>query len=114
MNDSRVAMRWVWIGVIALILLRQDFWFWDDPTLVLGLLPIGLAWQVLISIGAAALWLAAIRYAWPTDRELMGNPIPAPRPAAGPATAAAPALTDRNLADRSEPADVPATSPEKV
>jgi hypothetical protein len=59
--------RLIWAGVFLLIILRQDLWFWNDPALVLGILPIGLAWHVGISIAAALLWLAATRIAWPAD-----------------------------------------------
>ena len=57
----------IWAGVILLIILRQDVWFWHDPSLVLGMFPIGLAWQIGISLGAAALWYTATRIAWPAD-----------------------------------------------
>ena len=59
--------RLIWAGVCLLIILRQDVWFWNDPALVLGILPIGLAWHVGISIAAALLWLTATRIAWPAD-----------------------------------------------
>ena len=36
---------WVWIAVLVLALLHQDFWLWDDATLVAGFLPIGLAYH---------------------------------------------------------------------
>jgi hypothetical protein len=62
--------RIIWIGVIVLIILRQDLWFWNDPSLVFGILPIGLAWQIAISIGAAILWLAATKIAWPADEPM--------------------------------------------
>lgn len=63
----RSGHRLIWIGVVVLIVLRQDHWFWDDPSLVAGILPIGLAWQVAISIAAALLWYTATRIAWPAD-----------------------------------------------
>lgn len=84
MTGTRVRVRWVWIGVIALILLRQDHWFWEDPTIVLGTLPIGLAWQILVSIGAAGLWWATTRYAWPSDAELVGPDLDASYPPLSP------------------------------
>ncbi len=67
-TDIRRGTRIIWIGVIVLIILRQDFWFWNDPSLVLGILPIGLAWQIAISIAAAILWFAATKIAWPADQ----------------------------------------------
>lgn len=64
---TRSGTKLIWIGVVVLIALRQDLWFWNDPSLVLGILPIGLAWQIGISIAAAALWYTATRIAWPAE-----------------------------------------------
>jgi hypothetical protein len=52
-----------------LAILHHDFWFWNDSRLVFGFLPVGMAYHVLFSIGAAALWLAALRWAWPEELE---------------------------------------------
>jgi len=55
--------------VAAVILLHQDFWFWTDKTLVLGFLPIGLAYHVGFSfLAAAAMWVL-VRFAWPASLE---------------------------------------------
>jgi hypothetical protein len=67
MSNKRSGTRLIWAGVVLLILLRQDFWFWHDPALVLGVLPVGLAWQIGISIAAALLWYTATRIAWPAE-----------------------------------------------
>ncbi len=53
--------------VAVLIVLHHDFWFWEDSRLVMGFLPIGMAYHIGISIIAAAFWFWAIQYAWPTD-----------------------------------------------
>ncbi len=37
----------VYLGILVLGLLHQDFWFWDDPTLIFGFLPVGLAYHAL-------------------------------------------------------------------
>ena len=42
---------------------------WDDETLVLGVIPIGLFFHGLYSFLAAALWAFAMRTAWPTELE---------------------------------------------
>ncbi|MFT5299440.1 MAG: hypothetical protein ACI87E_001471 [Mariniblastus sp.] len=55
----------VWILVAVLIILHQDFWLWEDDSLVYGFLPIGLAYHIGISIAAAAVWLIACTFAWP-------------------------------------------------
>jgi hypothetical protein len=49
-----------WAALVALIVLHHDWWFWDDGRLVFGFLPAGLAYQALISLGAAALWAWAV------------------------------------------------------
>jgi len=60
-----MARKLVYLGVIALAVLHQDFWLRDDPTLVAGVLPVGLAYHALYSLACAGLWLFAVRYAWP-------------------------------------------------
>jgi len=59
----------VWMAFALLFVLHQDGWWWDDRTLLLGWLPIGLAWHVGFSLAAGLLWAAANRWAWPTDIE---------------------------------------------
>lgn len=63
------------IATVALIVLHQDVWFWDNNSLVLGFLPIGLAYHAGISIAAAALGAWACIACWPeTDEESDGDP----------------------------------------
>lgn len=52
--------------VLILAVLHQDFFFADDPTLVFGFLPIGLAYHALFCVAVSAVWLAVIRYEWPS------------------------------------------------
>lgn len=59
----------VYLSILVLGLLHQDFWYWDDPTLVFGFLPIGLAYHALYSLLAGLAWYLALRYAWPADLE---------------------------------------------
>jgi hypothetical protein len=54
-------------AVVLLAALHQDVWLWDDPTLVLGILPAGLAWHAGFSVAAAFVWWGVARYAWPSD-----------------------------------------------
>ena len=69
-NDKGRVMRWVVIlSVAALALLHQDFWWWDDATLLCGFLPIGLAYHALFTIVAATVWALAVKYAWPAELE---------------------------------------------
>ena len=59
----------VWILFAVLFVLHHDFWWWNDRGLVLGFMPVGLAWHVLFSIAAAGLWLLALKFAWPQHIE---------------------------------------------
>ena len=55
------------ILLVALCVLHQDVWWWDDPTPVLGFMPVGLAWHVGLSLAAAVVWWVAVRICWPAD-----------------------------------------------
>lgn len=59
----------VWILAIALLLVHQDCWFWDDRTLVFGFIPVGLFYHACFSVAAAAVWLLAVKFAWPSTVE---------------------------------------------
>lgn len=58
-----------WALVALLAILHYDFWNWNDRSLVFGFVPIGLFFQVLISIGAAIAWALVVRFAWPSHVE---------------------------------------------
>ena len=54
--------------IITLAILHQDFWWWDDSeTLVLGFVPIALAYHASVSVAAGVLWALAVRHCWPAD-----------------------------------------------
>jgi hypothetical protein len=55
----------MWIMFAVLVVLHHDWWYWNDGTLLLGFLPIGLAYQMMISVAASALWGWAAFNAWP-------------------------------------------------
>lgn len=59
----------VWGLVILLLVIHQDFWYWDDPTLVFGFVPIGLFFHAMISIAASFTWFLATIFCWPSDLE---------------------------------------------
>jgi hypothetical protein len=65
--STKGKLAWGWIAI--LVILRNDFWLWDDDSLLLGFLPIGLAWQMGVSAGAALGWAMVVRWAWPTHIE---------------------------------------------
>lgn len=68
------------IFMVALVFAHQDFWWWDQyEPLILGFLPIGLAWHMSISLLTSAVGYLAIRYFWTSTHELYpekdpGNP----------------------------------------
>ena len=52
--------------VIVMVALHQDTWQWRDPTrVVLGLLPVGLAWHAGFSLLSALVMAGMVRFAWP-------------------------------------------------
>ena len=59
----------VWSLFVILFFLHQDFWWWEDSSLVFGFMPIGLAYHAAFSIACAFLGWLAIRFAWPHDLE---------------------------------------------
>jgi hypothetical protein len=93
-RSSKFARRLVWAAFALLFLLHQDFWWWDDRTLVWGFLPIGMFYHILFSIAAAVLWICAIRWAWPEHLEEWATdsdrPAPSPVKPASPSTPGAP------------------------
>lgn len=59
----------IWGSVVALAILHQDFWLWDDGSLLFGFLPIGLAYHAGFSIVAASIWALSTRLIWPHHLE---------------------------------------------
>ena len=55
--------------VVVLLVVHQDNWLWDDQTLVLGFMPIGLLFHAGISVAAGATWFLATKIAWPDHLE---------------------------------------------
>ena len=60
----------LFILITAVYILHQDFWNWERVTpLVLGFLPVGLAYHAAYSILASILMVILVKYAWPTHLE---------------------------------------------
>jgi hypothetical protein len=72
-RSSAVGRNTILVLAIALAVLHQDFWWWDSETLVLGFMPIGLAYHACYSIMAACLWALAIKIAWPHHLEAIAE-----------------------------------------
>lgn len=54
---------------VILAVLHQDFWNWDNRSLVFGFIPVGLAYHAAYSLVAALFWFLVSRFAWPTKTE---------------------------------------------
>ncbi len=62
--------RWpVYLGVVVLYLLHQDWWNWDNRNIVLGL-PVGLAYHAAFCVAASIMMFCLVRYAWPAHLEV--------------------------------------------
>lgn len=58
------------LAVVGVLVMRNDFWQWKTPyPLLFGFLPVGLWWQALVSISAAAVMWLLVTFAWPERLE---------------------------------------------
>jgi hypothetical protein len=73
-GGALVRKKTIYLAIVLLFLLHHDFWWWNDPRLVLGFLPIGLAYHAFYSLLSAGLWYLVMKHAWPSDRELFEGP----------------------------------------
>jgi len=55
--------------IVAVYVLHQDNWNWKDGDLVLGFLPVGLAYHAGYSILAAIMMAILVKFAWPEHLE---------------------------------------------
>ncbi len=63
-------MKWLLtLMVVVVLLLHHDIWFWKDNTLVLGFIPIGLAYHIFYSCLASLTMWILVRLAWPKPLE---------------------------------------------
>ena len=69
----------VWGLFLLMFILHQDFWWWADDTLVMGFMPIGLAYHGLFSVACSGLWALACFRAWPEELERWAEEGSAPR-----------------------------------
>ena len=66
----------VWGLVGSLLILHQDFWFWNNASLVWGVVPITLVYHVGLSIAAGVVWYLATRFAWPENLDEQASTDP--------------------------------------
>lgn len=58
------------LAVLAVLVLRHDYWNWNTPGyLLFGFLPVGLWWQAGVSVLASVMMALMVRYAWPGKLE---------------------------------------------
>jgi len=57
----------LYIMIVVLAVLHQDFWNFDNHTLVFGFMPLGLAYHAGYTICAVILWSLIIKFAWPQN-----------------------------------------------
>jgi hypothetical protein len=77
-------MRLVVYGlIVVLAVFHQDFWWWDrSEPLILGFVPISLAYHAGVSVAAAVLWAMAVKYCWPHEADMV-DALPDERPDEG-------------------------------
>jgi nitric oxide reductase large subunit len=54
----------LYVVIVIVYLLHNDLWFWDNPTLVMGI-PVGLFYHLLYCFIASILLFLLIKFAWP-------------------------------------------------
>lgn len=68
--SKRNSWRWpLYAALLALYLLHNDLWLWDDATLLFGL-PVGLVYHVGFSIATAIVLTLLVLKAWPDHLEV--------------------------------------------
>lgn len=59
----------VCVCAVLMIVLQQDFWLRDNPGLIAGIIPVGLAWHAGISLGSVCVWYLIVSWCWPQGSE---------------------------------------------
>ena len=65
-----MSQRSIFYAALALLfVLHNDWWFWEDGSIVLGL-PIGLLYHVVYMLVTAVVMALLVQFAWPDDLEV--------------------------------------------
>ena len=60
----KTTLRWILYSLlVVVIILHNDFWFWQTPQIVFGL-PVGLLYHILYCLAASLLMISLVKYAW--------------------------------------------------
>lgn len=71
-------MKWLLtLMVIVVIALHHDVWNWTNKTLVLGFLPVGLAYHAGYAVLASLMMAVLVKAAWPSHLEEIVAHVPA-------------------------------------
>ena len=54
----------LYVAWVIIYLMHNDIWFWDNPSLVMGI-PIGLFYHIAYCFVASILLFLLIKHAWP-------------------------------------------------
>ena len=70
---KQTTRRWMlYLALIGLYLLHNDFWFWARPKSMVGL-PAGLLYHVGFCAATTALMILLVNYAWPRHLEMQSD-----------------------------------------
>ena len=56
---------------LALAVLHHDWWLWDNSDLVLGIVPMGMAYHMAYTVAVSVFWACVVIWAWPRNAESM-------------------------------------------
>jgi hypothetical protein len=59
----------LYAALVLLFVLHNDWWFWNDGRLILGL-PVGLLYHLVFMLVTAAVMALIVTFAWPDDLEV--------------------------------------------
>jgi len=59
----------LYLSLFILFLIHQDSWFWDDPTMLLGFVPVGLAYHAVYCVVSSIVWYLVVTRNWPHEAE---------------------------------------------
>lgn len=60
----KITLRWIlYLLVLVLFMLHNDFWFWGTSKIVLGL-PVGLLYHILFCFAASVLMFSIVKFMW--------------------------------------------------
>ncbi len=67
----------IFLWLVVLVILHNDFWNWTDKTLVFGIFPLGLFYHGCYAIVAAITLFAMTRLIWPKHLDEEEKKLPA-------------------------------------